>query len=173
MNQLIFKSIIVKQVTSLDWQEYKKIRLEALKKESHAFGSSYTKEKERSENEWKVKLAKSENSNSFSFFYAVSKENKFVAIGGAYQDENKQWNIIAIYTKKEVRGQGLGRKIVQSIIDELKTRKVKKAYLCVNTLQTAAQVLYKKNGFRITKIIKNQILGDGKHYDEVEMVIDL
>ena len=173
MNQQVSKSIIVKRVTSLDWQEYKKIRLEALKKEPQAFGSSYAKEKVRSENEWKDKLVKSENSNSLSFYYAVSKENKFVAIGGAYQDANKQWNIIAIYTKKEFRGQGLGQKIFQSIIDEIKSRKIKKVYLCVNVSQTAAQELYKKNGFRNTQIIKNQILGDGKCYDEVEMVIDL
>ena len=165
--------MIVKRVTSSDWQEYKEIRLEALKKEPHAFGSSYIKEKERSENEWKDKLAKSESYNGSSFLCAIAKENKFVAIGGAFQDENKQWNIITIYTKKEFRGQGLGQKVFQSIIDELKTRKVKKIYLCVNALQTAAQALYEKNGFRVTKIIKNQILGDGKHYDEVEMVIDL
>lgn len=163
----------VKRVTSSDWQEYKKIRLEALKNEPQAFGSSYNKENERTESEWQNKLAKSEDLNGISFFYAILKEGVFVAIGGAYQDNNKQWNIIAIYTKKEVRGQGLGQEIFKSIINELKARKIKKAYLCVNTLQIAAQALYKKNGFVIKQIIKDQLLGDGRYYDEVEMSIDL
>lgn len=163
----------VKRVASSDWQEYKEIRLEALKNEPQAFGSSYNKENERTESEWQNKLAKSEDLNGISFFYAILKEGVFVAIGGAYQDNNKQWNIIAIYTKKEVRGQGLGQEIFKSIINELKARKIKKAYLCVNTLQIAAQALYKKNGFIIKQIIKDQLLGDGKYYDEVKMFIDL
>ena len=163
----------VKRLTSSDWQEYKKIRLEALKNEPQAFGGSYNKENKRTESEWQNKLAKSEDLNGTSFFYVTLKEGVFVAIGGAYQDNNKQWNIVSIYTKKEVRGQGLGQVILKSIINELGARKIKKAYLCVNTLQIAAQALYKKNGFVIKQIIKDQLLGDGKYYDEVEMSIDL
>jgi ribosomal protein S18 acetylase RimI-like enzyme len=163
----------VKRIISSDWQEYKKIRLEALKNEPQAFGSSYAKENERTEIEWQNKLAKSEDLNGTSFFYAVSKSGLFVAVGGAYQDNNKQWNIVAIYTKKEVRGQGLGQRVFKSIINELKARKIKKAYLRVNTLQVAAQALYEKNGFVIKQIIKDQLLGDGKYYNEVEMFIDL
>jgi ribosomal protein S18 acetylase RimI-like enzyme len=173
MISLIDKSMKVKRVTSADWQEYKKIRLEALKNEPQAFGSSYNRESERTESEWQNKLAKSEDLNGTSFSYAALREGVFVAIGGAYQDNNKQWNIIAVYTKKEFRGQGLGQKVFESIINELKARKIKKAYLCVNTLQVAAQALYKKNGFVVKRIIKDQLLGDGKYYDEVEMFIDL
>jgi ribosomal protein S18 acetylase RimI-like enzyme len=141
--------------------------------EPQAFGSSYNEENKKTKSEWQNKLAESGNSQGKSFFYAALKEGFFVAIGGAYQDNNRQWNIIAVYTKKEFRGQGLGQKILESIINELRVRKIKKAYLCVNTLQTEAQALYKKNGFIIKQIIKDQLLGDKKYYDEIEMFINL
>lgn len=169
----MFKTAEVQRVASLDWQKFKKIRLGALREEPHAFGSSYVKEVKRSDKEWKDKLRNSESHNSSVLYYAIPKEDGFIAIGGAYQDENNDWNIIAVYTKKEFRGQGAGQKIIQSIISELKSRKIQKAYLRVNILQTAAQALYKKNGFRAMQIVKNQLLGDKKYYDEVEMVLDL
>jgi len=165
-------SLVSRLVTTSDWKQYKEIRLEALQKEPQAFGSSYNREKDRTEEEWRDKLSQSENSQGKSFFYAVSEGKNFVAMGGAYQDENDEWNIISIYTKKEYRGRGLGQTIINSIIGELKDRKIKRAYLSVNSFQKTAQRLYEKNGFIVTRIIKDQLLGDGSYYDEVEMMID-
>jgi len=165
-------SLVSQLVTTSDWKQYKEIRLEALQKEPQAFGSSYNREKDRTEEEWRDKLSQSENSQGKSFFYAVSEGKNFVAMGGAYQDENDEWNIISIYTKKEYRGRGLGQTIISSIIGELKDRQIKRAYLSVNSLQKTAQRLYEKNGFIITRVIKDQLLGDGSYYNEVEMMID-
>ena len=164
---------IIKKILKSDWQKYKNIRLEALKNEPSAFGSSYEEEFKRSDKEWQKRLEVSEQQNSDRFFYAISVNNKFFAIGGTYKDDRKEWNVMAIYTKKEFRGLGLGKKLMSGILNEFKKIGVKKVFLAVNTHQIAAIALYKKFDFKVINTIKNQLLGDGEYYDEFEMVKDL
>lgn len=108
-----------------------------------------------------------------NFFYTVLDHNNFISIGGAYRDENNEWNIIAIYTKKEFRGFGAGSLLFNKILEELKNRKIKKVFLRVNTKQEPAVSLYKKFGFKISKTVPGQVLGDGNIYDEYEMFLGL
>ncbi|HAM88778.1 MAG: Acyl-CoA N-acyltransferase [Candidatus Falkowbacteria bacterium GW2011_GWC2_38_22] len=163
----------IKKLKKSDWKLYKEIRLEALKNEPSAFGSSYDTEFKRSDEDWQKKFKDIESSKSSKFYYAAQIDEKLVAIGGAFQEENNEWNIIAIYTKPNNRGKGIGNKLLSSIREELKIRKTLKAFLRVNVDQLAAISLYKKLGFTILDTHKDQLLGDGKYYDEYEMVCEI
>jgi hypothetical protein len=110
MSKLVSKLIIIKRVTSLDWQEYKKIRLEALKKEPQAFGSSYDKEKERSENEWKEKIAKSENFNSLSFFMQLLGKMNLLRSVAPTKIKMRGGTLSQFILSKSLEGKVLGRK---------------------------------------------------------------
>lgn len=164
---------VVKRLNKSDWEKYRDIRLEALKDEPDAFGSSYDEYKDKSDSYWKDKMSLSSEKNGKSFLCAVLDDNNFVSIGGAYQDENNEWNVIAIYTKKEFRGSGAGALLFNKILEESKNRGIKKVFLRVNTKREPAISLYKKFGFKIIKSISGQILGDGKIHDEYEMCLDL
>jgi len=163
---------IVKKLDKNDWKNYRDIRLEALKEEPDAFGGSYNEYKEKDDLYWIDKTSLSGEKAGKSFLCAVLVDNNFVSIGGAYQDENNEWNIIAIYTKKEFRGIGAGSLLFNKILEELKNRKVKKVFLRVNVKRVPAISLYKKFGFEIIKTIPNQISGDGKLHDEYEMCLE-
>ena len=154
----------IKKLSQLDWQKHKEIRLEALKNDPSAFGRSYVEELKKTNEEWQEQLI--ENNK---LFYAVCLNNQFVSLGGAYKNDRGEWNIMAVYTKKEFRGQGCGMLLMEGILNELENRGIKKIFLKVNIEQLVAISLYKKVGFDIISTFKNQLLGDGKCHDEYEM----
>lgn len=163
---------IVKKIEKNDWKNYRDIRLEALKEEPDAFGGSYNEYKDKDDLYWIDKASLSGEKSERNFICAVLDNNNFISIGGAYQDENNEWNIIAIYVKKEFRGLGVGSLLLNKILEELKTRKVEKAFLRVNTKRIPAIFLYKRFGFEIIKTIPNQMSGDGNLHDEHEMCLN-
>lgn len=164
---------IVKKIEKSDWRQYRDIRLEALMNEPAAFGSSYSAESQRTDEQWQERMIEAEKINGDRFFYGVFDGSILVSIGGAYKNDSAEWNIIAIYTKKEFRGQGIGKLLMSGLLNDLRRREIKKVFLCVNTIQESAVALYKKTGFKITKTIQNELMGDGKYYDEHEMAIEL
>lgn len=164
---------VARRLNRDDWKNYRDIRLEALKEEPDAFGSSYNEYKDRDDLYWVERVVLSEDINGRSFLMAVCGENTFVAIGGAYRDENDEWNIIAIYTKKDFRGMGLGSLLFEKILEELKNREIKKVFLRVNANRIPALSLYKKYGFKVLRLVPDQLLGDGRLHNEYEMSLEL
>lgn len=164
---------IVKKLSKDDWRGYRDVRLEALKESPDAFGSSYSENIGRSDQYWMNKLSLLDEKKEKNFFCAVLDNGNFISIGGAYQDNNNEWNIIAMYAKKEYRGLGAGSLLFSKILDELRGKKVKKVFLRVNVIKVPAVSLYKKFGFKIIKSASNQLLGDGNFYEEYEMSLDL
>lgn len=162
---------IVKKINKTDWLKYKEIRLEALKNEPSAFGSSYDDISSRTDSEWQDLFIKKEDDGLF--YYSVLFDNEFIAIGGAFKDKNGEWNVIAIYTRNKFRGLGVGTILMKGIVAEFEKRGIQKIYLRVNTSQVAAISLYNKLGFKIIKTVNNQLLGDGKLYNEFEMICEL
>jgi RimJ/RimL family protein N-acetyltransferase len=167
---------IARKLKKDEWQKYRKIRLEALKNDPQAFGSSYESEIHRSDREWEEILMSSDTDGSKTIFVGIDKNNDdLLAIGGAYAENDLgEWNIIAIYVDPEHRGQGIGKILLSEIIDILKARRdIKRLMLRVNVNQRAAINLYTRLGFVTTKTVRNQLLGDGNLYDEFEMMLDL
>lgn len=166
---------IARKIKEDEWQKYKKIRLEALKNDPQAFGSSYERENQKSDNEWKEKLMLSNTDDSKKIFVGIDNDsNGFLAIGGAYAENLGEWNVIAIYVNPKYRGQGVSKILLSEIINTLKARgNVKRLILRVNVNQQAAVNLYRSLGFVIINKEEKQLLGDGNFYDEFEMALDL
>lgn len=159
-----------------EWQKYKKVRLEALKNDPQAFGSSYDRENKKSDNEWKEKLMLSNTADSKKIFVGIDNDsNGFLAIGAAYAENDLgEWNLIAIYVDPKHRGQGISKILSSEIINTLKARRnVRRLILRVNVNQQAAVNLYRSLGFVIINKEEKQLLGDGNFYDEFEMALDL
>ena len=163
----------VKKILKSDWQKYRDIRLEALKNEPSAFGSSYITELNRTDKDWQERFSMVEKSDGDRFFHSVCDNNRMISIGGAFRDNNDEWNVVAIYTKSEYRGLGIGKLLMTNILDEFNNRAIKKIFLKVNINQKAAISLYKKFDFKIINTVKNKLMGDGNYYDEYEMIKEL
>ena len=105
--------IAVKKLEEDRWKEYRDLRLEALKKEPIAFGSSYDEEKNISEEEWRRRIGNA--------LFALSKDKLIGMI--VYTRGNKiktkhVANIYGVYVTKEYRGQGVGRKLIDRVLEE-------------------------------------------------------
>jgi len=153
-----------------DWQEYKKIRLDALQNAPQAFGSSYADNREKPDSYWQSRLADAANGNGSWLLFA--KENQqLVGMIGAFIEENEPdtASIISVFVTGEARGKKISKMLMSAIITELKNKGIKTAQLTVNTNQLPALNLYKSFGFQVVRIDKQQRMGNGEYVDEFVM----
>lgn len=158
------EKISFKKVSPDDWQKFRDIRLKGLQTDPQAFGGTFESESQESEEYWKERF-----SNPERCFYAAENGNIFVATAGSKKIAEDNWMIIAVYTLPEFRGKNISKGLIDRIIEEAKKTGASKVSLMVNPQQESAVNLYKKMGFEIIKIEKDQKMGDGKVYDEFYM----
>jgi len=72
-----------------------------------------------------------------------------------YAKPNKSGSIKTLAVDSNYRHRGIGKELVNFIIQRLKGRSVKKVFLHTRRKNRAASSFYKKLGFRIIKIVKN------------------
>jgi len=161
--------------SQINWSDYRDLRLEALKLEPQAFGSSYEDQKNDSQAAWEFRLNRYIEGNGNWMLFAA-KDKKIIGMMGAFQAQddikNNTAQIIAVYVKKKHRGKGISKTLFSSLLKLLNQSNIKKVKLSVNIDQVAAVSLYKKFGFKITNQERNK-LGDRLFHDEYVMELDL
>ena len=169
-------NLIILKPSEVSWQDYRNLRLRALKDEPQAFASSYEKEKEALDEEWQNQLKSDKNGNGDWVVLAGNGEQLVGMVGAWQSDEDKKnniANIFGVFVVNEARGKGISKLLMSSLLDLLtNTTPLKKVILGVNTDQTVAVNLYKRIGFKKIKTY-NILLGDGKYHDEYVMEKEL
>lgn len=160
-------TVKILEASEVKLEDYKSLRLEALYEEPQAFGSSYKDQVDKPLSEWQNWLDNYIKGNGSWMVFAANDE-KLLGMVGAFQ-ENKDVakqnaQIIAMYLRKEARGKGISKLLMQKLLDKLKSEtQIKEVWLDVNVQQVAAVNLYKNFGFTVEKE-ENLVLGDGKEY---------
>jgi len=93
------------------------------------------------------------NFNRFARYFVVEKNQKIIGYIGSWFFKDFV-HITNVTVHPDFRNKGIGRKLMNYIIDLAKSRKVKKVVLEVRVSNTIAQKLYKNLGFRVEKIRK-------------------
>lgn len=103
--------MFVRQLIASDWQDYKRLRLEALKLHAANFGASYMEEASKTHEEWRAIMTGA----GFQRFGLYNDDGQMVGIGGVITDRNDDRNAILIagYIQKEYRGKGYSRLLYQ------------------------------------------------------------
>ena len=157
--------IQVKKLLPSRWNEYRDLRLEALKNDPTAFGSSYEEEFKLSKNEWKKRVK--------NVLFALLNDKPVGMIVYIFENKKKTKhiaNIYGVYVKKWYRNQGIGRKLIENAVLLIKKNKnIVKINLNVNPKQKAAVKLYKKYGFKTVGVLKKDLYIGGRFYDELIM----
>ena len=157
--------VIVKKLPDRMWKEYRNLRLEGLKTDSIAFGSSYEEEIKLPIKAWKKRIK--------NVLFALSNDKPVGMITFVLKNKAKTRhiaNIFGVYVKQEFRGQGIGEKLIESAISSIKNnRNAIKINLNVNAKQKAAVKLYEKYGFKTVGRLKKDLHVNGKFYDELIM----
>jgi RimJ/RimL family protein N-acetyltransferase len=157
------------QENAADAGLYRDIRLEALRANPEAFGSTFETENAQPLNWFFDRLGTSTVLGAFH-------DTKLVAIAGfAIQQGQKRAHkglLWGMYVRPGARGTGVGRRLIEAVL-ELARRRVELIQLTVVQDNAQARRLYASLGFQDYGLEKNALKHDGRYYDEVLMAKDL
>jgi RimJ/RimL family protein N-acetyltransferase len=147
------------------WQDYRDLRLEALKSEPVAFSSSYEEEQLIPESVWRERIKNA---------LFASENDNLVGMAGVFQNNRLKTRhvceIFGVYVRSEYRDKGIGKQLIAAVIEELKNIKgITKIKIGVNPTQKAAAHIYRKFGFTPVGLLKKDMRVNGKFYDELWM----
>ncbi|WP_400245806.1 N-acetyltransferase family protein [Niallia sp. JL1B1071] len=163
----------IRQLHLHDAKAYFALRLEALKTNPEAFGSSYEEEKDYS-------ISRTENrlTDPTSFVFGAFAENNLVGVLTLMKDTKQKMShrghLYAAYVTPLHRGKGVGKQLVQIAINKAqKLQEIEQLYLEVVSDNIQAKKLYESLGFETYGMDRKALKVSGKYYDETLMVLYL
>lgn len=162
-------SIQIRHLGAADVDAFRAIRLEGLKCNPEAFGSTFEVEKLRPLTWFSERL---DNSAVFGAFHGselVGVAGFAVYEGAKDAHKGRLWGM---YVRASARRAGVGRRLVEAVLD-LAGQKVELIQLSVVSENEAALRLYASLGFVEYGIEKHALKQDGRYYDEIYMAKEL
>ncbi len=167
----------IRLLTEADAQKWWGLRLQALREEPQAFGTSYETALAIPEAE---KLAQffQRVSNSDNFIVGAFDGNLLVGMMGLFRENGlksqHRAKIWGVYVTLEVRRQGVAKALLRKLIEHARTSPgLEQLHLSVVTLQTAALRLYLSQGFEIYGTEPHALKVDNHYFDEDLMILRL
>ena len=155
----------IQRLPASRWADYRALRLEALRTDAAAFGSSYEEELKHRPHVWKERLG--------SCIFAVSEGLPVGMISVVFNDRAKTRHVADIfgfYVTPDARGKGVGRALLNAAVAAARKRKgVLKLELSVNPEFQPALSLYDGVGFEATGTAKKALNVGGRFYDLLNM----
>lgn len=130
-----------------DWERYRTIRLEALRTDPDAFGSTFQREESRSEHDWRTRL---EASDARTFVAIDDADSSFVGLVtcAPYAGHARHVGLFSMWVSPSIRGHGVGKALVRELIAWARTLPgIDGILLEVADENLAAVKLYESMGF--------------------------
>jgi len=161
--------IQIRRLAPADAALYRDIRLEALRCNPEAFGSTFDAENAQPLTVFSDRIG---GSSVFGAFL----DSKLVGIAGLLigkgQKEAHKGRLVGMYVRPSARKVGVGRRLVETII-EFARQRVELIQLAVVSDNEPARRLYERLGFVEYGLEKKALKQDGRYYDEVLMAKNL
>ncbi|KAB7673160.1 GNAT family N-acetyltransferase [Bacillus sp. B1-b2] len=153
---------------------YWNLRLTALKESPEAFLLTLEEELNRSS---PIKAVSTQLKDPFRMTIGCFNSEELIGTitlqREVYTKLKHKGNILLFYIKKEYRNQGLGRKMLQSVIALAKEHKLEQLILSVVSTNKKATNLYESFGFKIFGKELNALKYKGAYLDESHMILYL
>src|SRR5579872_3204529 len=161
-------SIVVRRIQPDEVETYRRVRLAALSDSPAAFGSTYAKEQLLTDDEWAGRARLSASGSERATFFALDGETVVGLVGGYRRDvAAPEVELISMWTDPSARRAGVGRSLVNAVIEWAASIGAEKVDLWVARGNAAAERLYMAMGFAETG--DYQALPSDPCRDEVRM----
>ena len=131
----------VGQVGPEQWERWRAIRLEALRTDPDAFGSTWERERDFTREVWQSRLDGVDGPSVLALA-----EGEPVAMGAGYCYRAETLMVVAMWTRPACRGRGLGRRILDEVVGWARSRDLA-VVLWVEDDNPAARAVYASYGF--------------------------
>lgn len=160
---------VLRRLAPADAAAYRSIRLDALLRNPEAFGSTFEDENAQPLTWYADRLA---GSAVFGVFHGSELiGNAGLSLGEGKKEAHKG-HLRFMYVQPGSRGAGIGRRLVETII-EFARHEIELLQLTVVSDNKHARRLYASLGFLEYGFEKNGLKFDGHYYDQVLMAMDL
>ena len=161
--------IQIRQLTPADAESFRELRLEGLRLNPEAFGSTYDFEKDQPLTRYTGWLTNSTVFGAYENSHLIATAS-FTQLSG--QKNSHKGLLRAMYVRPTHRRSGAGRQLVQAVIETAR-QKVEQIQLSVVSTNQPALRLYQSLGFRQYGLEKNALKHNGLYSDEILMSLDL
>lgn len=161
--------IQIRQLTLADVESLREVRLEGLRLNPEAFGSTFEAEESAPLSKYSAWISNSTGLGAFQNSQLIG-----IAAFGVFEglkSSHKGW-LRAMYVRPNFRGMGAGRMLVEAIIRVARQR-VEIIQLSVVSENLPALRLYQSLGFQQYGLEKHSLKQNGRYYDEIHMALDL
>jgi ribosomal protein S18 acetylase RimI-like enzyme len=144
------QKIAIEPITPLNAFVFKAVRLRALQDAPHAFGSTYAKESQLTDADW-IQRVERWNGESGAGFLAMD-QGIACGIAGSFLDQNDatRAQLIAMWTAPTHRQRGVGRLLVNAVLNWALRRNASMLQLMVTSINEPAIGFYERLGFTRT-----------------------
>ena len=161
--------IHIRQLTPADAESFRELRLEGLRLNPEAFGSTYEFEKDQPLERYTGWLTNSTVFGAYENSHLIGTAS-FTQLSGL-KDSHKGL-LRAMYVRPTHRRSGVGRQLVQAVIETAR-QKIEQVQLAVVSDNQPALRLYQSFGFRQYGLEKNALKHNGTYSDEILMSLDV
>ncbi len=161
--------ITVRILGEEDWQEYRDVRLGALKESPNSFTANYDEEAAWDESDWRDRMKRSRR------FIAERDGRAWGIVSlGTDGDDEETGDLFGLYVTPEARNTGTSWRLVQAAAEQAQRDGRRQLYYWVGTenaraIAFAANFGFRPSGIRRPTRVKNEEFGD----QEIAMVLSL
>jgi RimJ/RimL family protein N-acetyltransferase len=165
--------MIIREARPDDVENYRELRLTALKESPTSFGADYDQSLTLPPSHWQGRLTIDEQ----QCLYFATESDQLVGMTGVFREASPKRShyamIWGVYVRPEARGQRLADQMINLCLDWARTHEALYARLSVNASNARAISCYLRCGFRVYGVEPAGILWEGMYYDELLMVRNL
>ena len=136
---------VIEQLAADDWERLRAVRLWALAEAPDAFGRTLAEDEARPIGDWRARL---ESDRSATFVASASSGDFGLVVGAVWEGIPTAAGLFAMWVAPEVRGAGIGGRLVDAVIDWARGRGSERLLLDVADANLPAISLYRSRGFQ-------------------------
>ena len=161
------KGMEIQKLNETDAEKYQEIRLNSLKMDPEAFGSTYEREVEFSLEQVKSRIAPTKD----RFVLGALHNGELVGIVTFMRESGLKMchkgNVFGMYVKPDFRGKSIGKLLLTELIEQAKQCEgLEQINLTVVADNHSAKKLYESLGFEVYGTERNALKFEGNYFDE-------